>query len=49
MTNKEIADTIDRPYKTVQNVTKELKDGGVLRTTEEKRDSAPVLELASVE
>jgi hypothetical protein len=48
MTNKEIADTIDRPYKTVQNVTKELKDGGVLRTTETKRGGAPVLELAGV-
>jgi hypothetical protein len=48
MTNKEIADTIDRPYKTVQNVTKELKDGDVLRTTETKRGGAPVLELAGV-
>jgi AAA domain/RepB DNA-primase from phage plasmid len=46
MTNKEIAGTTDRPYKTVQNVTKELKDGGVLRTTEEKRDGAPILDLA---
>ena len=49
MTNKEIADTIDRPYKTVQNVTKELKDSGVLATTEEKRDGAPVLGLGGVE
>ena len=48
MTNKEIAGTTDRPYKTVQNVTKELKDGGGLRTTEEKRDGAPVLDLAGV-
>lgn len=48
MTNKEVAATIDRPYKTVQNVTKELKDAGVLRAMGEKRDGAEVLDLGGV-
>jgi hypothetical protein len=49
MTNKEIAGTIDRPQKTVQNVTKELKDGGVLVDTGEKRGGAPLLDLAGAQ
>ena len=49
MTNKEISGTIDRPYKTVSNITKELKDAGVLGPTGEKRDGAEILELAGLE
>jgi hypothetical protein len=49
MTNKELAGTIDRPLKTVQNITKDLKDAGVIAPTGEKREGAEVLELAAQE
>jgi hypothetical protein len=49
MTNKEFAGTIDRPLKTVQNITKELKDAGVLLPTGEKREGAEILALADRE
>jgi len=49
MTNKEIAHTIDRAYKTVINTTKELKNAGVLGPTGEKRDGADVLGLEGQE
>jgi AAA domain/RepB DNA-primase from phage plasmid/Primase C terminal 1 (PriCT-1) len=49
MTNKEFAGTIDRPLKTVQNITKELKDAGVISPTGEKREGAEILELAGQE
>lgn len=45
MTNREIAATIDRPLKTVQNTTGELKAEGALVETGERREREMVLTL----